>query len=30
VRVHDARRFIEKRCRRDPRLFDILTAGAQP
>jgi RNA polymerase sigma-70 factor (ECF subfamily) len=30
VRVHDARRFIEKRCRRDPRLVDILTAGAQP
>jgi RNA polymerase sigma-70 factor (ECF subfamily) len=28
VRVHDARRFSEKRCRRDPRLVDILTAGA--
>ena len=30
VRVHDARRFIEKRCRRDPRLFDLLTAGVAP
>jgi RNA polymerase sigma factor (sigma-70 family) len=29
VRVHDARRFIEKRCRRDPRLFELLgTRGA--
>jgi RNA polymerase sigma-70 factor (ECF subfamily) len=27
VRVHDARRFIEKRCRRDPRLVELLAAG---
>ena len=29
VRVHDARRYIEKRCRRDARLFELLVgAGA--
>ena len=27
VRVHDARRFIEKRCRRDPCLVELLAAG---
>ena len=30
VRVHDARRFIEARCQRDPRLFDVLTVGGGP
>jgi len=30
VRVHDARRFIEKRCRRDPHLYEVLTAGGVP
>jgi RNA polymerase sigma factor (sigma-70 family) len=27
VRVHDARRFIEGRCQRDPRLLDLLMPG---
>ena len=27
VRVHDARRYIEKRCRRDPRLYELLIGG---
>ena len=29
VRVHDARRHIEKRCRKDPRLAEVLIAGGQ-
>lgn len=29
VRVHDARRFIEKRCQRDPRLLDLLAPGGE-
>jgi RNA polymerase sigma-70 factor (ECF subfamily) len=30
VRVHDARRYIEKRCKRDPRLFELLIARGEP
>jgi RNA polymerase sigma-70 factor (ECF subfamily) len=29
VRVHDARRFIEKKCQRDPRLLDFLAVGGE-
>jgi RNA polymerase sigma-70 factor (ECF subfamily) len=29
VRVHDARRYIEKRCRRDPRLLELLTSAGE-